>query len=439
MERKKTSQGLIALRPFNFVVVFWGEKFRDFFLNLCLPSLLAPHNVPHLKDINKSRLIIFSTKEDWEAIQPSVLLDKIKEYLELIFLDIGFPGKGDLPQLHMSKGHKAAIQWIWKRGEYGIFLAPDLVLSDGSIARITQLAQGGKKAVLAVALRFDMDKCVNEFKDRGLMRSNESLMLPPRVLAEIAATSLHSEIQRFNWDSPYFCNYPISVYFSVPHETGIVVNSCSWAMVLVDFVEIKQLNDCSLDENTIDAHFIHQNLFQLHKTEKMHLITDSDEMLFVSLTSELDMSMYPLQEERINGIPLLGNLKKFMAVNLVLHSNVMDPFKRWAFKKDVVIHGGDLSGNWERIRMRSQRLARLSVGRLAIVGLMVGAIAPFIHGPYLAFIRVRDGMCRNLRDSREFQSVDVRFYRRVFIFLRVFFTLVLKKIVRKKEAKEFLV
>lgn len=39
---------LARLRPFYFVVVFWGERFRSYLVDFCLPSLLSPHNIPAL-------------------------------------------------------------------------------------------------------------------------------------------------------------------------------------------------------------------------------------------------------------------------------------------------------------------------------------------------------------------------------------------------------
>src|SRR5580704_9946579 len=35
-------------RPFYFIVVLWGERFREYFLEYCAPSLLSPGNLPAL-------------------------------------------------------------------------------------------------------------------------------------------------------------------------------------------------------------------------------------------------------------------------------------------------------------------------------------------------------------------------------------------------------
>ena len=36
-------------RPFYFMVVLWGERFRNYFLDYCLASALSPGNIPALE------------------------------------------------------------------------------------------------------------------------------------------------------------------------------------------------------------------------------------------------------------------------------------------------------------------------------------------------------------------------------------------------------
>jgi hypothetical protein len=36
-------------REFYFIVVLWGERFRTYFLEYCVPSLLSAKNIPSLR------------------------------------------------------------------------------------------------------------------------------------------------------------------------------------------------------------------------------------------------------------------------------------------------------------------------------------------------------------------------------------------------------
>src|ERR1700730_16161534 len=63
-------------RPYYFMLTFWGEKYRDFFYSMCLPTLLAPNNLPVLKTRPGSKLIICTTKEDWAALSSRPLVQR---------------------------------------------------------------------------------------------------------------------------------------------------------------------------------------------------------------------------------------------------------------------------------------------------------------------------------------------------------------------------
>jgi hypothetical protein len=351
----------MPVRPFYFIVVFWGEKYRRFFETLCLPSLLAPANVPVLAAVPESKLLIATSKPDWAALQALPLFRKLRAYIEPVFIELGFPGPDDLVQLHMSKGHKAGAERGYRDKANSVFLAPDLVLSNGTIRTLVDRAARGRKAVLAPALRFDMDQCVEEFRARGLMRENEPLVLPPRTLAAIACKGLHSEFHRFDWDAPHFCNFPIAILVRLPNG-DIITHSASWAIVMANFSELGHLNLDSLDDNTIDRHFMFDHLHPIRETDKLEMITDSDDILFVSMTSERDLTFHPLQPVPVNGIPIVGRAVKLLNAYKLLHSDYMDPFMCWMFSVQARIHSDEITSDWRRDEKRMREIAACALG-----------------------------------------------------------------------------
>jgi hypothetical protein len=341
------------LAPFYLIISFWGKKYRDFFATLCLPSLMAPKNVPVLAQIRGSKLLIATTQADWRALEKLKLFRELHQYVEPVLIDIDLPPPGVHPGFHMSKGHAAGVERAREDKAYGMFLAPDLVLSEGTIQHLVDLAADGMQVVLAPALRFDMDKCIAAFRKRGLMGPNQPLVLPPRVASAIAAKSLHSEIQRFDWDSPFFCNYPISIYLRVPSD-GLVVHTSSWAIVLGNFGMLEQIDGVSLLETTIDAHFVNDNFFRFRKTGQLHLVTDSDELIFVSMTSEADLTHYPLaRSESFDKQPDFHEGIKSSDLRNFLFSDISDPFKRYAYGFSVLIHASPVSRRWDSYTRRS--------------------------------------------------------------------------------------
>ena len=51
------------------MVAFWGDCYRDRFVQLCLPSLFAPGNLPRLRAEDGHRFLIATTLTDWAEIE----------------------------------------------------------------------------------------------------------------------------------------------------------------------------------------------------------------------------------------------------------------------------------------------------------------------------------------------------------------------------------
>lgn len=339
-----------TLRPFYFYVVAWGEQFRGYLAELCLPSLLSPNNIPALSNRATSRILICTTREDWEALRAAPIFPLLVRHIEPVWIEMPLPEPDDSKMMVMSRGQKECLEMAFRDRAYGIVLAPDLVLSDGSVAELQRLALEGKKLVLSVALRFSMDPIVAAFRSRGLMRPGEALTLQPRELMQIALPNLHSEIRRFEWDAPYFSEFPISCYWRVPDGSGIVVHSFSWAPMLLDFGSLKEHRSETLDNWTLDGDYVHLNFPGSRPTDDdVHVVTDSDRLAFVSMTSESDLTFYPLEGHWTKSLPVVGTWTKSYLLNKAYHEPVFDDLKRELFVIPVKLHSGELSNSWGKI------------------------------------------------------------------------------------------
>ncbi len=342
------ARGKEPLRPFYFYVVFWGDKFRNYFLDLCLPSLLSPDNIPALTGGRANRLLIATTREDWEKVRAAPIFRKAMDVVEPVWIEMPHPGPDESKMRVMSQGQLAAVRMAYRDDAYGVILAPDLVLSDGSVAALERLALEGKRLVLAVALRFSMDPIVAALKSRGLMRRGKPMSLPARELMEIALPSLHSEILRFEWDAPHFADFPISCYRKAPNGVGIAVWSFSWAPMLIDYGSLDEHHTETLEHWTLDGDYVHQNFPQAGpRDEDVHVVTDSDELRFVSMTSEQDLTYYPLKKEWVKSASVIGEWTKGYFLDKAYNNDVFDDLKRRLFLTPVRLHTGRASGTWD--------------------------------------------------------------------------------------------
>src|SRR5215468_2419346 len=75
-------------RPFYFVVVLWGQRFRDYFLDYCLPSLLSPGNFPSLSTSAPSTLVIATQPGDWAAMKTTAIFQELERYVVPVMAEL---------------------------------------------------------------------------------------------------------------------------------------------------------------------------------------------------------------------------------------------------------------------------------------------------------------------------------------------------------------
>ena len=139
--------------PFYYVIVVWGEEYVDSLLRVTLPCLLAPGNLPALSNLNESRLVFLTTPEDAARIQASPAFTRIKELVTPIFPDCPWLKRPIPYRLKAARGHQEGAKLAIANHGICIYLAPDFVLSDGSLSHLLRAAGSGKEAVMIAVPR----------------------------------------------------------------------------------------------------------------------------------------------------------------------------------------------------------------------------------------------------------------------------------------------
>ena len=96
-------------RPFYFIVVLWGERFRDSFLDFCLASALSPGNIPALQKSRRSKYLI-TTRPKTGGDGDAPMFRLLKSFLEPVYIEIPPCPPGRSGYQHMSIGHRIACE-----------------------------------------------------------------------------------------------------------------------------------------------------------------------------------------------------------------------------------------------------------------------------------------------------------------------------------------
>ena len=183
------------------------------------------------------------------------------------------------------------------------------------------------------------------------MRPGEPITLSSRELIDIGLRNLHSETLRYQWDSPFFSSNPITCMFEGPQNEGVLVHTFSWAPILVDYSALGSHDTSTFEEWTLDGDYIHRNF---ENEKKIYIVTDSDELVLSSYTSEEELH-YALKSD-----PLLKghreNLTKIRLLRRLFHDSTMDSLKREIFSIPVYWHRKSMEEDWEPVRQRAEKL-----------------------------------------------------------------------------------
>jgi hypothetical protein len=334
------------LRPFYFIVVVWGERFRNFLLELCLPTLLSARNIPALNTRPRSKFLLCTRPEDWAAMRAAPTFQLLERYVDPVYLEIPPCPPGTLACLHMGIGHRRACELAYRAKAYAFVLTPDVMFSDGTVERLQELARQGVELALAPALRFAEERLFAQLQQSisscGARSRGEPMSIGNRELVRAALASMHTETKTYEWDAPCFNHAPSAVWWRVPGEDGIVLHSLSWAPLLLDFAAVAGHDISTFDDWTLDGDYVFKNLGQ---SEHIHLISDSDEIFMASWAPASDRPR-DLRPQWLLRNPLLGGLMRKQRFNAAFYSGSHDPLKQEIFFKAVRWHVHPLNSAW---------------------------------------------------------------------------------------------
>jgi hypothetical protein len=353
-----------AVRCFDFMVPFWGQRYREYFIHLCLASLLAPNNLPLLRAADGHRFLIATTLNDWQAIVDLPVFAKLREYVTPVLVEVASgpksaaPGSADAIR-HQNICQKALLEAAYANRSYGCLLWPDIIVSDGMIKALLRHAEEGRHLVLCCTLRQTEEAVLAELASAGY--GGQSLALSPRLTGALAVRHLHPEMTIYEADHghrPFFAPF---WYWRVQDHEGIILHSLFASPVLMDYSAIDKHDTSCLDDDVFENVYLGRNF---SACGGLHIVQDSDEFAILSLTPAAIMQRpaAPAAGSRstwlgdfIRRCSIRGSLAFFARRN-------RDAVKRDLFRTPVRWHAADLDDDWRREEESVSRLLDNAVG-----------------------------------------------------------------------------
>ena len=365
-------------RPFHFMVAFWGERYREYFADLFLPSLLAPNNLPLLDVAHGHRFFIATPRADWQSIERLPIMSRLRRHALPQWVEVSSPP--DTSHIsdsheryvavlaHMKATQRRALEAAYDPRAYGSFHFPDTIISDGMIASLLEHARAGRQAVLCPALRQVEEDVLGELEARGLWsratspsQTAQELSLPPRSAADLTVRHLHPEMKVFEEGSPHQPPLPPFRIWRLPEGRGILLHTFFIIPVLMDYSIVGTGHTACLDHDAIENVYAFTNF---RDCDSVYVVRDSDEFVMLSLTPRATdhavrngagkkPSFLRREYARLADIRRSYEFYVFRNCDTVRHELFRFPI-RW--------HAHDLDAVWLKEERRIGRLFRRAVG-----------------------------------------------------------------------------
>jgi hypothetical protein len=342
---------------FYLAVTFWGEEYRQHFLEFCLASLLAPGNLPTIAGKTDARLLIATTNEDWGELesQPTFVAARQLIAIEHVPFRAESLSNSD-SKMHekmrlMSVAHQSLARKMFQDRAQGIFLYPDTVAATGLVAKLEELWRQGASAVMFMNVRFANEGLINEIKDRGLIRRGEPLSFSSKELVRLTLRYTHSEMKRGGFENSYPDNDCSSYFWVVRRGEDLLFHCGGWIPLLIDYGSLQTHDDSALECSTIDGmQYVGSNF---GGRRDICFVRNTNDLFMISFTPESSVH-YSLALEPLYRIPALRQARKIIAAHKFLYAYNPRWFWKEQFRLPVRFCGGDPpEWKWREVERRA--------------------------------------------------------------------------------------
>lgn len=301
--------------PIHFIVPFWGETYRECFLAVLLPSLLAPHNIPAWPFCNQSTFVIYTTEADFEHIRVQPKVKQLRQWMNIEFRPVVLSSeKSTSPTFKydlLSQIHQNAIKMAHDRGAALILPVADLIFSDGSLTALAAEIAADKELVMILGLLADIDK-ISELYDGYY--ANGVLSISAEACIEFYLSHMNGLAETRLTTSPYFSIWP-SHLGERDHDGNLFLRAFHIHPLYIRNPRL--FSTQGLQFTTIDGDYLQQ-----YDNQRAHIAVMTDKrMICLSLAQPLKPSLCgnPLDEG-----------EKFQQI-LTFAGQNCTPIHRWFF------------------------------------------------------------------------------------------------------------
>lgn len=255
------------------VIVVWGTWHSHLFAQYCLPSLLAPGNLPALAARHILTLRILTTEADVAKLEAVVNRYSMPCRVEVTAVSNETAPSATLHQ----RGWLQAVEDAEQDNAFLAVVHPDTMWSNGSFTDLARRIDRGADVILKAILGATSESLLPELQSRYPDAGNgEPLAFSGRELVAMGVRHLHPYYASLAGGSPHG-RLSVEGFWDVPGE-GLLIRRTT--------VETFALRPGTCKPNMLFCPAWIKNL------DRVEVVTDSDEMMTLTMAPLLKYALY---------------------------------------------------------------------------------------------------------------------------------------------------
>jgi hypothetical protein len=204
--------------------VVWGDWHLDAYLNVNLPTLLAPGNLPALREMHNLVYVIHTRSADVARIRGARTFQRLEALVPVTLRVIADEEKLRDPIAAHVEIWQDALREARRTRRFPLLMPPDVLWSDGSLAHVGALLGDSKRAIYAPLLRVTSNSFLPAFRER-FGSSPDLVAVPGRDLVRMSLEHLHPLMAAYSRASRYFPRHAEMVLWPVAQQGWVRLNS----------------------------------------------------------------------------------------------------------------------------------------------------------------------------------------------------------------------
>ena len=275
--------------PLMMTTAVWGDWFIGMLLDVNLPTLLAPGNLPALSRRCAIHYVLFTRSADRERLERAPEIEAMRRYMTI---EIRLLADADLadPIATHHRCWKIVTEEASEARSRVLLMPPDVAWSENAFETVARHIERGTKAIFMTYLRAESETFAAAIRARR-NPADVALAMSGLDLVETCVRSLHPLMAAYLRQSDYFPTHSEMMLWAVPQE-GFLARIFAREMFVYTPGELK-LNHAALPAVPFAP-------------GEAVFITDSDELFAVSLAPLGKDIAWHLEPRRADPVDMAG-------------------------------------------------------------------------------------------------------------------------------------